>query len=718
MWTKPKSAVVVILLPVSAVLITSCGGGGSSGGSASTPTVSRLQVERPSIQISQTETQASPQLEDIGGFDVFAKGITGSGINVAVLDTGIMANHPEFGNRVRPGDDFQGDGDGTTDGNGHGTHAASLLAAANDGEGMLGIAPEATIYSYRILNDRGIFGGRSGNQMVPSVLGQTGQLDVSVVNNSWSSIYEINDLGKATIEASLPQELAAYRGLATPQGSIMVWAAGNGADSEVSVRSGLPYHFPELEPNWLTVVATDINGKEPRYTNQCGIAAAWCVTAPGGGDDQLREGLIGAAIDGDYTRKSGTSMAAPIVSGALAVLMDRFPGMTPREARSRLIASASLEGLTTATGCTLATCGEASMKQVFGHGMINLGAALQPISAATLVTASGEAGISKTLIQPPLLTGPAMRQSLSGAVAVIRDSFDGQFFSLPVSALLAESPRERGYGLHFSRHLNGLYSTGPVHGGHAALFAAGGGIPAEYAVPARMIDIPASGAEAWAGYAVDLGGPWMRFGFGSGQARQSLHLMLADQHGSQHKGQQGGQHWFGLGGDTSSRWLDGGGTGGLAPGQSHSTWAFGGVQYPLGDVFLTAEGLMGRTTIEGDSGSLIEAGQMDFDSARLRLSSGQVPEQGWSVAVELPPALRDGWIDIQQPQTTAPGGIDLVPRRYDLDLDHREWRGVVTWARQTDHGLHYRLQLSHSLNDRHVQGSEETAALISLTLPF
>ena len=121
-----------------------------------------------------------------------------------------------------------------------------------------------------------------------------------------------------------------------------------------------------------------------------GSKAAWCVTAPGGGDDQDREGLIGAALDGDYTRKSGTSMAAPIVSGALAVLMDRFPDLTPRQARDRLIATASLDGLTTATGCTLEGCGEAALRQVFGHGMINLGAALQPITPAALVAASGE----------------------------------------------------------------------------------------------------------------------------------------------------------------------------------------------------------------------------------------------------------------------------------------------------------------------------------------
>ena len=198
-----------------AMVAVSCGGGGGGGIAAAPSGPPRLQIEQPPVEISAIETEASPQIAQVSGFDVLFTGVSGSGIGVAVLDTGIMASHSEFGGRVRPGDDLQGDGDGTRDGNGHGTHAASLLAASGDGKGMLGIAPEATLYSYRILNDQGVFGGRSGNQMVPAVLGQVGEHGLPVVNNSWASIYEINDLSRTTIVAALAGELTAYRQLAT-----------------------------------------------------------------------------------------------------------------------------------------------------------------------------------------------------------------------------------------------------------------------------------------------------------------------------------------------------------------------------------------------------------------------------------------------------------------------------------------------------------------------
>ncbi|MGC6484049.1 MAG: S8 family serine peptidase, partial [Candidatus Puniceispirillales bacterium] len=479
--------------------------------------------------------------------------------------------------------------------------------------------------------------------------------------------------------------------------------------------SGLPYHFPELKPNWLTVVATDIHGREPRYTNQCGVAAAWCVTAPGGGDDQDREGLIGAALDGDYTRKSGTSMAAPIVSGALAVLMDRFPGLTPRQARDRLIATASLDGLTTATGCTLEGCGEAALRQVFGHGMINLGAALQPITPAALIASSGESNPGKTLMLAPSLTGPALTDSLSGAIAVIRDDFDGRHFSLPLPAFVAAAPAASAEGrFRYSRLFDGRFGRGPGQGGTVALFGLGGAIPAERNLPARLIDIPGPASEAWVGYGLDLGedehGPWLRVGFGSGAARQSLHLMLADRATM--------TRWAGIGGDLSSSWLDGDGRGGLGVGESQSVWLFGGVQKDLGLLHLTVEGLTGQTRMAGAETSLIRAAAIDFDAAAVRLSSQASTDEGWSLSLDLPPALREGWIDLDHPTAVSADGISFARRRHDLDLKTREWRSTVQWARQTEAGLNYRLRLSHARNRGHHDGVEETSASVSLVLPF
>ena len=88
------------------------------------------------------------------GGDGFS-GATGRGITVAVIDTGVDLDHPEFSGRIVDGYDFV-DGDTTADdGNGHGTHVAGTIAGANDGIGITGVAYDAEIMPLRVLNDDG-----------------------------------------------------------------------------------------------------------------------------------------------------------------------------------------------------------------------------------------------------------------------------------------------------------------------------------------------------------------------------------------------------------------------------------------------------------------------------------------------------------------------------------------------------------------------------------
>ena len=140
-------------------------------------------------------------------------GLSGSTFSIGVLDSGVDASHSELAGRVIGGGDWHsdgnGDGDGTSDPYGHGTHVASIIAAASNGTGTQGITPLAEIVSYRILNNTGSFGGISGNLMVPAVLDDIRRRAVHVVNNSWASSYEISDLSAATIESAINQELPA-----------------------------------------------------------------------------------------------------------------------------------------------------------------------------------------------------------------------------------------------------------------------------------------------------------------------------------------------------------------------------------------------------------------------------------------------------------------------------------------------------------------------------
>jgi len=293
----PKKSLCLVILFASTAL-TACGGGGGSSSSGFTVTTDTKSGTLPQIRpfvpdptvpgfdASATEYVDTPTLRSMGLTPFYATGLSGSGISVGVLDSGIDGDHEELDGRVSGGGDWQGNGQGVIDPFGHGTHVASIIAAARNQRGIHGVAPYADLVSYRILNADGKFGSQSGNDMVPAILGNARSRGLPVINNSWASIYEINDIPKSSLDQILRQELQSYFQLAQVNGPMMVWAAGNDSDDQVSIRSGLPYHYPGLRQNWLTVVAADNNLREPRYTNRCGVAQAWCITAPGGGDDQ------------------------------------------------------------------------------------------------------------------------------------------------------------------------------------------------------------------------------------------------------------------------------------------------------------------------------------------------------------------------------------------------------------------------------------------------
>ncbi len=128
---------------------------------------------------------------------------------------------------------------------------------------------------------------------------------------------------------------------------INVFSAGNSGYANASVRSALPYFQPDLEGHWLAVSGLDQQNGQ-RY-NRCGIAKYWCITTPGR--------LINSTMPGGgYANKSGTSMAAPHATGALALVMQRYPYLNNEQALQVLLTTATqLDG--TPTGAPTDTVG-------------------------------------------------------------------------------------------------------------------------------------------------------------------------------------------------------------------------------------------------------------------------------------------------------------------------------------------------------------------------
>ena len=178
-----------------------------------------------------------------------------------------------------------------------------------------------------------------------------------------------------------------------------------------------PMLFPSLRGKWLAVVATDINNRIARFSNGCGsIAKHWCLAAPG-------VSITTAYAQGDTWRERthGTSFSAPHVSGALALLKSRLREMP----MSVLIAIL----LSTATDL-----GDAGVDDVYGHGLVNVSAAITAQNGAQVVTRNSGVLLRDAKTQlPPSFAAFAQR---AGEVRAAVRYLDGFYYDAPLKNLL------------------------------------------------------------------------------------------------------------------------------------------------------------------------------------------------------------------------------------------------------------------------------------------
>lgn len=297
----------------------------------------------------------------------------GEGTTIAVVDSGVALDHEDLAGQLSPGvacRDTHGDPGRCTgspqDDDGHGTHVAGVAAATTgNGVGIAGTAPGARIIPVKVL-----FSACETCQ-------STGEAqDVSAAVR-WAA-----DQGATVINLSLGSTASAVFGegfveavrYAWDRGSIPVVAAGN--DYVLTADLG--------DAPAVVVSATDRDDRAPDYSNGVGDAR-WAVAAPGGDGSDTPEscsqqgeprGILStywSSADpvGGYACLSGTSMAAPHVSAALAVL--RSAGLTPDEAVQRLLATA-------------ADLGEPGPDTLFGAGRIDLAAAIDGAGDAVPVS--------------------------------------------------------------------------------------------------------------------------------------------------------------------------------------------------------------------------------------------------------------------------------------------------------------------------------------------
>jgi hypothetical protein len=300
---------------------------------------------------------------------------TGIGVKIAVSDTGINAQEAATGSAISidvASFDYTASRSGSgADSYGHGTHVAGILAAPKNGAGMHGLAYNATLVNFKVGD--GTITATDGQ--LADMMRRAADAGAMILNNSWASAVPITAYTADDLRSFMPQQIDASRAY-VGRGGVVVFSAGNEAAAQPSLQSGLPYRIGGIEPGWLAVVAIDNAGQIASYSNRCGVAAAWCLAAPGGSWDA---GLYSMQNNGDYAHMYGTSMAAPHAAGALAALKSMFPNLSYLQIRDRLLFTANRSG----AYADAAT---------YGQGLMDLEAASSPVGGVSVPTSATATG--------------------------------------------------------------------------------------------------------------------------------------------------------------------------------------------------------------------------------------------------------------------------------------------------------------------------------------
>jgi subtilisin family serine protease len=318
--------------------------------------VERLDARRP-LAFATPDPLAARQwyLGQIRAFDAWVQPPALGPVRVAIVDSGIDGDHPEFANRIATARSFVG-GSARTDQQGHGTFVAGLIAAAHDGAGIAGIAFPAQLAIAKVV-------GRSPDisldAEVRAIRWAVDSAHAQVINLSFAGLRDPLDPTRDTFS---PLEASAID-YASRRGVVVVAAVGN---SDEAPQKPWPFAaYPAALPHVLGVSAISRDGTVPLFSARDQIFND--ITAPGKGilstfprvlsraAGCADPGYSDCAVDGlgidrqPFRRGEGTSFAAPQVAAAAALVLAARPTLTPDQVTTLLTRTA--EDITPAEGC-------------------------------------------------------------------------------------------------------------------------------------------------------------------------------------------------------------------------------------------------------------------------------------------------------------------------------------------------------------------------------
>ena len=265
--------------------------------------------------------------EDINVESVWAEGIKGEGVNVAVVDDGMYYTHQDLKDNVDKSrnHDYAGEGDIYTPFEHHGTHVAGIIAARDNDIGVRGVAPRATVYGYNYL------AGESSD--VNRADAMTRDREVTAVsNNSWGPVD-----GPGPGPANVFWELAIETGVTAGYGGKGIFYTFSGGNGHVL---GDDSNLDELANFYGVTAVCAVNDHDTRSSFSEKGANLW-VCAPSNDLSDLRQGLLTTEnSDRYYEEFGGTSASTPIVTGVVALMRSANPDLTWRDLKLILAASA------------------------------------------------------------------------------------------------------------------------------------------------------------------------------------------------------------------------------------------------------------------------------------------------------------------------------------------------------------------------------------------
>ena len=335
--------------------------------------------------------------------EAWAAGFSGQSIIVGTVDSGIASASPEFAGRIHGSSrDVTGSGRGIQDEGGHGTSVAGVLAAARNGSDIVGIAPEATLAVMRA--DRaGTCATTDGCRYTDATLAA----GIEAATAAGARVINIS-LGGSPGSAALRQAFAT-----ATRNAVLVISAGNDSSPQVDVLPAAALAAGNRSAI-IVVGALDENRQLASFSNQAGTAQNNFIAALGVRVRSFDE--TGAAF-----LFSGSSYAAPQVSGAIALLAQAYPNLTAEQLVDLLLRSAD-------------DAGAPGIDPVYGRGILNIGRAFAPAGGTSLAGTSVPVSLSANgSLGPAFGDGVSLGTSLG--VVPIGDSY-GRTYGLRIGKTL------------------------------------------------------------------------------------------------------------------------------------------------------------------------------------------------------------------------------------------------------------------------------------------